>query len=241
MSPCPPCRGTWTRAWPVCSGRIDAYTLVLASLLMLAGSTADRIGRSRVFMTGLVALHARLGALLARARASSGSSSFRMIQAVGGSMLNPVAMSIITNTFTDPRERARAIGVWGGVVGISMAAGPDRRRPARGHRRLALDLLAQPAGGPRRAPADPAVRARVPRAEGPPPGPGRPVPGHRAARLADVRDHRGARFAGSPTTLAFGGGRPRRAARRCSTTSPGAPNPSSTCGSSARRRSAGRP
>ncbi|OSC69167.1 MFS transporter, partial [Streptomyces sp. 4F] len=49
---------------------------------------------------------------------------FRMIQAVGGSMLNPVAMSIITNTFTDPRERARAIGVWGAVVGISMAAGP---------------------------------------------------------------------------------------------------------------------
>ena len=49
---------------------------------------------------------------------------FRMVQAVGGSMLNPVAMSIITNTFTDPRERARAIGVWGGVVGISMAAGP---------------------------------------------------------------------------------------------------------------------
>lgn len=47
-----------------------------------------------------------------------------MVQAVGGSMLNPVAMSIITNTFTDPRERARAIGVWGGVVGISMAAGP---------------------------------------------------------------------------------------------------------------------
>ena len=47
-----------------------------------------------------------------------------MVQAVGGSMLNPVAMSIITNTFTDPRERARAIGVWGGVVGISMALGP---------------------------------------------------------------------------------------------------------------------
>lgn len=49
---------------------------------------------------------------------------FRMVQAVGGSMLNPVAMSIITNTFTEPRERARAIGIWGGVVGISMAAGP---------------------------------------------------------------------------------------------------------------------
>ena len=47
-----------------------------------------------------------------------------MVQAVGGSMLNPVAMSIITNTFTEPRERARAIGVWGGVVGLSMALGP---------------------------------------------------------------------------------------------------------------------
>jgi MFS family permease len=44
--------------------------------------------------------------------------------AVGGSMLNPVAMSIITNTFTEPGERARAIGVWGGVFGLSMAMGP---------------------------------------------------------------------------------------------------------------------
>ncbi len=50
--------------------------------------------------------------------------AFRMVQAVGGSMLNPVAMSIITNTFTVPYERARAIGVWGGVVGLSMALGP---------------------------------------------------------------------------------------------------------------------
>ena len=49
---------------------------------------------------------------------------FRMVQALGGSMLNPVAMSIITNTFTDPKERAQAIGVWGGVVGVSMALGP---------------------------------------------------------------------------------------------------------------------
>jgi EmrB/QacA subfamily drug resistance transporter len=47
-----------------------------------------------------------------------------MLQAVGGSMLNPVAMSIITNTFTDRRERAQAIGVWGAVFGLSMALGP---------------------------------------------------------------------------------------------------------------------
>ncbi len=102
---------------------VDAYTLVLAALLMLAGSTADRIGRKRVFMTGLVVF--TLGSLLCSlAPDLSSLVVFRMIQAVGGSMLNPVAMSIITNTFTDARERARAIGVWGAVVGISMAAGP---------------------------------------------------------------------------------------------------------------------
>ncbi|MFD9214199.1 MFS transporter [Streptomyces sp. NPDC059544] len=102
---------------------IDAYTLVLASLLILAGSTADRIGRRKVFKTGLVLF--TLGSVLCSLAPNLESLvAFRMIQAVGGSMLNPVAMSIITNTFTDPRERARAIGAWGAVVGISMAAGP---------------------------------------------------------------------------------------------------------------------
>ncbi|MHC3473342.1 MFS transporter [Streptomyces sp. 7R007] len=102
---------------------IDAYTLVLAALLMLSGSTADRIGRKRVFMTGLIVFTA--GSVLCSVAPSLDTLiAFRVIQAVGGSMLNPVAMSIITNTFTDPRERARAIGVWGAVVGISFAAGP---------------------------------------------------------------------------------------------------------------------
>jgi EmrB/QacA subfamily drug resistance transporter len=102
---------------------IDAYTLVLASLLILAGSTADRIGRRRTFQTGLALFTA--GSLLCSVAPSlAWLIAFRTIQAVGGSMLNPVAMSIITNTFTEPRERARAIGVWGGVVGLSMAAGP---------------------------------------------------------------------------------------------------------------------
>ncbi|MFI1965158.1 MFS transporter [Streptomyces pathocidini] len=102
---------------------IDAYTLVLASLLMLAGSTADRIGRRKVFRTGLVLF--TLGSALCSLAPSLGwLIVFRMVQAVGGSMLNPVAMSIITNVFTEPKARARAIGVWGGVVGISMAAGP---------------------------------------------------------------------------------------------------------------------
>ena len=47
-----------------------------------------------------------------------------MVQGAAGAMLNPVAMGIIRNTFEDPRERAQAIGIWGAVVGVSMALGP---------------------------------------------------------------------------------------------------------------------
>ncbi|MFI5892274.1 MFS transporter [Actinoplanes sp. NPDC051513] len=102
---------------------IDAYTLVLASLLVLSGSTADRIGRRRVFQTGLALF--TIGSLLCSVAPGLGwLIAFRAMQAIGGSMLNPVAMSIITNVFTEPRERARAIGVWGAVVGISLALGP---------------------------------------------------------------------------------------------------------------------
>src|SRR6185312_15728557 len=80
---------------------VDAYTLVLASLLMLAGSTADRLGRRRVFQAGLALF--TLGSLLCSAAPSLGwLVAFRMVQAAGGSMLNPVAMSIIRNVFTDP-------------------------------------------------------------------------------------------------------------------------------------------
>ncbi|MEV6898183.1 MFS transporter [Amycolatopsis sp. NPDC051372] len=102
---------------------IDAYTLVLASLLMLSGSTADRLGRRRTFQTGLVLFG--VGSLLCGVAPSVGLLiAFRALQAVGGSMLNPVAMSIVTNTFTDPKERGRAIGMWGATMGLSMAVGP---------------------------------------------------------------------------------------------------------------------
>ncbi|MDL4771324.1 MULTISPECIES: MFS transporter [Thermomonosporaceae] len=102
---------------------IDAYLIVLASLLLLAGSTADRIGRRKVFQIGL-ALFTAGSVLCSLAPTLGWLVAARVVQAVGGSMLNPVAMSIITNTFPEPRERARAIGVWGAVVGVSMAAGP---------------------------------------------------------------------------------------------------------------------
>ncbi|MGY0064268.1 MFS transporter [Streptomyces sp. LZ34] len=102
---------------------LDAYTIVLASLLMPAGSTADRVGRRRVFLLGLM-LFTGGSALCSLAPSLDWLIVFRMAQAVGGCMLTPVAMAILTNAFPGPRERARAIGVWGGVVGISMAAGP---------------------------------------------------------------------------------------------------------------------
>lgn len=102
---------------------VDAYLLVLASLLMLSGSTADRIGRRRMFQIGLVLF--TLGSLLCSVAPGLGwLIAFRALQAIGGSMLNPVAMSIITNVFTDRRERAMAIGVWGGLVGVSLGLGP---------------------------------------------------------------------------------------------------------------------
>jgi EmrB/QacA subfamily drug resistance transporter len=102
---------------------MDAYSLVLASFLMLGGSTADRVGRRRIFQAGLVLF--TVGSLLcALAPSLSWLVAARVLQALGGSMLNPVAMSIITNVFTEPKERARVIGVWAAVFGLSMALGP---------------------------------------------------------------------------------------------------------------------
>ncbi len=102
---------------------VDAYIVVMASLLMFAGSMGDRLGRRRVFVSGLV-LFSAASVLCAVAPTVELLIAARALQGVGASMLNPVAMSIIANTFTDPRERAQAVGVWGAVFGISMALGP---------------------------------------------------------------------------------------------------------------------
>jgi EmrB/QacA subfamily drug resistance transporter len=102
---------------------VDGYVLVLAMLLMMSGSLGDRLGRRRVFRIGLGRF--TLGSLLCSVAPALGwLVAFRMLQALGGSMMNPVAMGIIVNTFRDAGERARAIGIWGAVVGVSMALGP---------------------------------------------------------------------------------------------------------------------
>jgi EmrB/QacA subfamily drug resistance transporter len=90
---------------------------------MLAGSTADRVGRRRTFQTGLVVFS--FGSLLcALAPTLELLVAARVVQAIGGAMLNPVALSIVRNVFEEPRERAQAIGFWGAVFGISLALGP---------------------------------------------------------------------------------------------------------------------
>ena len=102
---------------------IDGYTVVLAGLLILAVSMADRFGRKRTFQLGLLVF--TVGSLLCSLAPNlAWLIVFRAVQAVGGSMLNPVAMSIITNVFTEPKARARAIGMFGAVLGLSLGLGP---------------------------------------------------------------------------------------------------------------------
>ncbi len=102
---------------------VDAYVIVFAGLLLVAGSVADRVGRKRVFLAGLLAFAAgsawaafsgSVGMLIA-ARASMG---------IGGAMMMPSTLSIITDMFRDPGERQRAIGLWAGTTGVGVALGP---------------------------------------------------------------------------------------------------------------------
>ncbi|MGZ6295437.1 MAG: DHA2 family efflux MFS transporter permease subunit [Candidatus Limnocylindrales bacterium] len=102
---------------------VSAYTVVMASLLLFSGSMADRLGRKRTLVTGL-SVFSIASVLCSVAPTIELLVAFRVLQGIGASMLNPVAMSIITNTFTEPRERAQAVGVWGAVFGASMAVGP---------------------------------------------------------------------------------------------------------------------
>ncbi|MES1263160.1 MAG: MFS transporter, partial [Peristeroidobacter soli] len=102
---------------------IDAYTIVVASFLMLGGATADRFGRRRIFQVGMALF--TVGSLLCSVAFSVETLvAARVIQALGGSMMNPVAMSIIVHTFVEPPARARAIGIWAAVAGLAMGLGP---------------------------------------------------------------------------------------------------------------------
>jgi EmrB/QacA subfamily drug resistance transporter len=102
---------------------LDAYTLVVASFLMLVGSLSDRFGRRRTFQVGL-GVFGTGSVLCSLAHGAGQLVAFRAVQGLGASMLNPVALSIVANAFKEPAARARAVGVWGAVGGVSFAVGP---------------------------------------------------------------------------------------------------------------------
>jgi EmrB/QacA subfamily drug resistance transporter len=102
---------------------VDAYTVPFAGLLITSGALADRFGRRRVFCTGLV-IFAAASLACALAPTAGMLVTARAVQGVGASMLSPVALAIVVNVITEPRERALAVGVWGSVFGLSTAVGP---------------------------------------------------------------------------------------------------------------------
>jgi EmrB/QacA subfamily drug resistance transporter len=102
---------------------VDAYTIVFASFLLIAGSTGDRLGRKGAFAAGLVVFGT--GSLACSLTHSANTLILtRGFQGLGAAFIMPSTLSIITNVFTDPGERARAISLWAGVSGLGVAIGP---------------------------------------------------------------------------------------------------------------------
>lgn len=102
---------------------VDIYMLVLAAILLFAGSMGDRFGRKRALVLGLTFFG--VGSLLAMLAWSPAIMiTARAIQGIGGSTMPPIALAIISNVFLDEKERARAIGTWGAIMGVALASGP---------------------------------------------------------------------------------------------------------------------
>src|SRR3954447_19618674 len=101
---------------------VNAYVLVFGGFLLLGGRMADLLGRKRVFIAGLILFG--LASLVGGLATSEGTLiAARAVQGLGGALLSPAALSIITTTFPEGGERNRALGVWGAVAGAGGAAG----------------------------------------------------------------------------------------------------------------------
>jgi MFS transporter, DHA2 family, methylenomycin A resistance protein len=102
---------------------VDGYTVAFASLLLLAGSLADRIGARKGFVVGL-ALFVLASAACALADSVGFLIAARVAQGVGAAWLMPCSLALIVQTFGEPLERRRALAVWGAVSGVGLASGP---------------------------------------------------------------------------------------------------------------------
>src|SRR4051812_11533219 len=101
---------------------VDVYTLIYASVLLTTGSLGDRFGRKGILTAGLVVFG--LGSLgAAFSQTTTQLIAFRGLAGIGGAMIMPATLSILTNVFS-AEERGRAIGIWAGVSGIGIVAGP---------------------------------------------------------------------------------------------------------------------
>ncbi|MDX3265405.1 MFS transporter [Streptomyces sp. MI02-2A] len=101
---------------------VNSYTLVFAGLLFTAGLLGDRLGRKKVLLFGMAVFGA--GSVLSALSDSSGQLiAFRAVMGFGGAFILPATLAIIMNVF-EPEEQPKAIGIWTGVVGFAIAAGP---------------------------------------------------------------------------------------------------------------------
>ncbi|MCM2389876.1 DHA2 family efflux MFS transporter permease subunit [Streptomyces albipurpureus] len=102
---------------------VDAYTLPFAALMLMTGTLGDRLGRKRVFLTGLV-LFIVGSALCGYADSFSTLVLGRVVQGVGAAAIETASLALLVSTFTDPLGRAKAIGIWTAVSGVALALGP---------------------------------------------------------------------------------------------------------------------
>jgi EmrB/QacA subfamily drug resistance transporter len=102
---------------------VDSYNLVFAALVLAAGSISDRLGRKGALLAGLGIF--AVGSLLGSQASSPGQLiAVRGLIGLGAAVIFPATLSILTNVFTERSERAKAIGLWGAMTGVGVAAGP---------------------------------------------------------------------------------------------------------------------